>query len=147
MKKIRLIIFFIDSNTFANKVLNGTMLEATCFNDWFYGTSIDSLKLDELNVGVFNIEGISCLLQDSRLDILPVYIECQDKIRLQRCLDREQNVGCHEICRRFLADEKDFAEIDFNYVTFDNSYNQERINILCIPQINDFVKDILDNND
>ena len=135
--------FFTNPVEFGKKVLNGTMLEATCFNDWFYGTPIESLKKNMLNVGVFNIEGIECLLQDPRLDILPVYIHCQDKIRLQRSLDRENDIDCHEVCRRFLEDEKDFANIDFSYVTFDNSYNQDRINIFNIPEIFNFVKDTI----
>ena len=66
------------------------MLEATSFNDWFYGTSIDELKENTINVGVFNIEGVSCLLEDSRLEVLPVYIQCYDRERLYRNLKREK---------------------------------------------------------
>ena len=63
---------FLSNEEFAQKVLNMSMLEATVFNDWCYGTPIESLKEDKINVGVFNIQGIECLLQDNRLDILPI---------------------------------------------------------------------------
>ena len=45
--------------------------------------------------------------------ILPIYIEVEDGIRLQRALDREREQSrpsYAELCRRFLADERDFSE-------------------------------------
>lgn len=137
--------YFISNEEFAQKVLDCLMLEATDFNDWFYGTPLSALQKDKINVGVFNIHGIECLLQDPRLEVLPVYIQCFDKIRLFRCLNRERIVDCHEVCRRFLADEKDFENIEFNYFTYDNSYdNDGYFDILDLPKISSFVKDIND---
>ncbi len=45
--------------------------------------------------------------------MLPVYIEVDDGTRLQRALDREKqqkNPNYAELCRRFLADQRDFSE-------------------------------------
>lgn len=45
--------------------------------------------------------------------VIPIYIEVEDAIRLQRALDRERlqkEPKYAELCRRFLADEKDFSE-------------------------------------
>ena len=45
--------------------------------------------------------------------LLPVLIELDDGVRLQRALDREklqENPKYEEMCRRFLADSADFAE-------------------------------------
>ena len=45
--------------------------------------------------------------------MLPVYIEVDDGIRLQRALDREKqqkDPNYAELCRRFLADQRDFSE-------------------------------------
>ena len=109
--------YFISTAEFGEKVINGTMLEATSFRDWFYGTPLESLKEDKINIGVFNKQGIECLLSDNRLEIIPVYIACEDKKRLMRSLERETNPDCEEICRRFLADKKDFESIDFEYLT------------------------------
>jgi len=45
--------------------------------------------------------------------VVPIYIEVEDGVRLQRALDRERtqaNPKYEEMCRRFLADAKDFSE-------------------------------------
>ena len=108
--------FFLSDEEFAKKVLDGSMLEATSFREWFYGTALDQLDPDKINIGVFNITGVECILDDPRLDVVPVWIHASDKTRLRRSLDREDNPDCKEICRRFLADEKDFDEMDdFDY--------------------------------
>jgi len=59
---------------------------------------------------VFNTAGLQALVDDPRLEVLCVRIVADDKVRLMRQLQREQNPDCAEICRRFFADEKDFAE-------------------------------------
>ena len=104
---------FLSVEQFTEKVLNGDMLEATEFNDWFYGTPIDSLKEDKINIGVFNPAGVEALLDDPRLEVAAIAVCARDKTRLLRALEREYNPDCSEICRRFFADEKDFAQIDF----------------------------------
>lgn len=131
---------FISDAEFALKVAEGSMLESTDFNTWYYGTPLSALKKDKINVGVFNIKGIESLLKDSRLEVLPVYIQCFDKIRLLRCLKREKIVDCHEVCRRFLADEKDFENISFDYITYDNSSDWDGYSgILNLPNVNRFL--------
>ena len=117
--------FFIDNETFGEKVCNGEMLEATTFRDWFYGTPMNGLDPKLLNIGVFNIEGINCLLADSRLEVLPVLVIAPNRVRLMRSLNREKNPDCSEICRRYLADEKDFNfdTIPFDYETLYNTKN------------------------
>lgn len=117
---------FLTTEEFSEKVLNGTMLEATSFRDWFYGTPLESLDENKINVGVFNKQGIECLLSDNRLEVIPIYVACEDKKRLIRSLERENNPDCEEICRRFLADQQDFEEIDFDYLTF---YNGSKNNL------------------
>lgn len=113
--------FFLNEDAFAEQVLNGKMLEATSFNDWFYGTSLEQIDKDKINLGVFNIQGIECLLEDPRLKVTPILIMApNDKERLFRILHREEDPNCIEICRRFLADEKDFSQIPFNYAVVKN---------------------------
>jgi guanylate kinase len=108
--------FFLSDEEFAKKVLDGSMLEATSFREWFYGTALDQLDLDKINIGVFNLTGVECILDDPRLEVVPVWVHASDKTRLRRSLNREDNPDCKEICRRFLADEKDFDEMeDFDY--------------------------------
>ena len=45
--------------------------------------------------------------------MLPIYIEVEDGLRLERALKREREQKepkYAELCRRFLADSKDFSE-------------------------------------
>ena len=45
--------------------------------------------------------------------VVPIYIEVEDGLRLQRALDRERSQTepkYEEMCRRFLADSTDFSE-------------------------------------
>lgn len=112
----------------AAEFLNGEnmrkWIEMTLFRDWWYGTSIDHLVKDKINIGVFNIEGIKQILQDEKIDCLPIRIICYDKIRLLRQLNRESSPDCMEIARRFLADSKDFSNIPFEYKGILNDTNE-----------------------
>lgn len=33
-------------------------IEFTCFNNWWYGTSIDALVKDKINIGIFSPKAI-----------------------------------------------------------------------------------------
>lgn len=111
---------YISLNEFTRKVLNGDMLEATEFRDWFYGTTLDSLSKDKINIGVFNPAGVEALLEDSRLDVIVFEVNAPDKQRLMRYLNREEVPDCAEMCRRYFTDEKDFSVIDFDRYQIDN---------------------------
>ena len=107
---------FLTNEQFTNLVLSNRMLEATVFNDWCYGTSIDSLSTSGINIGVFNPEGCEALRQNENITLCLIYVEATDKTRLLRSLNREKNPDCHEIVRRFNADEMDFCEEEIEYL-------------------------------
>lgn len=110
---------FISETQFTVMMLQYELMEATSYRDWFYGTAYTSLSDDKINIGVFNLEGMKCIVEDSSLDVVPVYVKASDKTRLQRSLAREENPDCHEICRRFMADKKEFQDIEFShYIIF-----------------------------
>ena len=110
--------YFLTNEEFTSSVLNGEMLEAAEFNNWFYGTEEKRIKSNIINIGIFNIEGLTILLSVPSLKILPVYIHTDDKTRLIRALSREEVPKCTEICRRCLVDKKDFSQCDFPEETF-----------------------------
>ena len=123
---------FLTNEQFTEKVLSGDMLEATEFRGWFYGTALSELDPDKINVGVFNPAGVECLLSDPRLEVVPVWVYASKKIRLLRSLNREENPDCDEICRRYFTDEKDFADIDFDYLGWVNeTEDQQYYNYRC----------------
>ena len=99
-------------------------IEIASFNYWWYGTSIDSLNKNKINIGVFNIKGIEQILEDNEIDCIPIYIKAIDKIRLIRQLNRENSPNCNEIVRRFLADQEDFLDVPFHHYIIENNYNE-----------------------
>lgn len=87
-------------------------IETSSFNNWLYGTPIDSLREDKINIGILNLEGITQLIYKPYLDLKIFYVTANDYTRLLRQIDREKNPSIKEICRRFLADEIDFSDIN-----------------------------------
>lgn len=88
----------------------------TCHGIWDYFTvddgNIDLTKENYIVIGT--IESYVKLREYfSRDAVIPIYIEVEDGIRLQRALDREkaqQQPKYEEMCRRFLADASDFSK-------------------------------------
>lgn len=119
---------FISGEEFGARVLDGRMFEATYFNEWFYGTSTDSLRKDKINIGVFNPEGVETLLHCSNVKVIPIYLVASDKNRLIRQLQREDDPDVYEVIRRFKADNEDFDGIEFEpwlFTIYDNNTEEE----------------------
>lgn len=112
--------YYLTPEQFADKVVHDEMLEATCFNDWFYGTSYDSLRSDILNIGVFNPTGIESLLHSKNVSVQIFYIKASGKNRLLRQLNRENDPDINEIIRRYKTDYEDFYDLDFDYIELKN---------------------------
>lgn len=115
---------FITLREFYAKVDNGDMLEASCFNDWWYGTALSSLNKNKINIGVFNVEGIRCLLDNELIEVYPIAITTKPKTRIIRQLTREENPDIKEIFRRYDADERDFSFVDFSYKVVHNENDE-----------------------
>ena len=99
------------------------MLEATNFNDWFYGTSYDTLRSDVPNIGVFNPDGIRALQGRPDIDLTVYRVSCSDKTRLLRQLNREDHPNVDEIVRRYKTDKDDFFDLEFEYTELQNEIN------------------------
>lgn len=96
------------------------------FNGWTYAIAKESIKQDKINIGVFNPYWMTKLFTDcgQTYNLIAIEIFEADKTRLLRSLNRENSPDCAEICRRFLADEKDFSNVDFCLAKklFNNQY-------------------------
>lgn len=103
--------YYLTRDQFLGHVADGSMVEYTEFNGWMYGSSLDNFSNETINVCIYNPAGLKAVINDERFDIYPYYIEANNKVRLLRQLNREVHPDCNEICRRFLADEKDFQNI------------------------------------
>lgn len=112
--------FFTDEAGFQSLLADGKVIEHrayhTCHGLWRYFTVDDGqialAEQDYLCIGTLeSYESIQAYFGKDRM--LPVLIELDDGVRLQRALDRERKQReprYEEMCRRFLADSEDFSE-------------------------------------
>lgn len=110
--------YFLTHEEFAQKVSDDRMLEATIFNNWCYGTCIDHLREDIVNIGVYNPTGVDSLMDDYEVEVYTILIQASDKVRLIRQLNREVDPNVKEILRRYEADEEDFDDYTLKDIGF-----------------------------
>lgn len=75
--------------------------------------------------------------------LVPVYIEVEDGLRLERALKREQRQKkpeYEEMCRRFLADAEDFSEERLREEEITRRFQNENIDS-CIKEIKLFIQE------
>lgn len=113
--------YYYTPDQFMQKIFDGEMLEFTNFNNWWYGTSYDSVRSDGMvNIGVFNPAGVRSLLDRDDCDVTIAWVQAADKTRLLRQLNREEHPDVNEIIRRYQTDAEDFKEIDFSHYIIPN---------------------------
>lgn len=119
---------FLTEEEFFEKERNNQMLEVSHFREWHYGTSFDNLNENKINIGVYNPTGYISLLENPNVEVLGVYVDCSDKERLIRQLNREEHPDVEEIVRRFSTDKADFDYLN-NYLLHKFSHLYEvRVN-------------------
>lgn len=112
--------FFTDEEGFLKFREKGQLIEDrayhTCMGMWRYFTVKDE-QIDLENNNYLMIGTLESFIKTREFfgedNMIPVMIELDDGIRLQRVLDREKaqdHPRYNEMCRRFLADEEDFSE-------------------------------------
>lgn len=139
--------YFLSNEDFTQKLLNNEMLEATVFNNWCYGTNLDSLDSTKVNIGVFNPAGIESLMTHSNIYVVVYYVRASDKNRLIRQLNRETNPNIEEIIRRYQADNFDFSELPFHYNEIDNNTLEDlEYNTKVVVAASKRLQSLLDEN-
>ena len=76
--------YYYTKDDFLNKINNGDMFEYTKFNNWYYGTSKNSLDPNKINIGVFNPEGVRSLLAHPMIDAKIFRVCAHPRTRLIR---------------------------------------------------------------
>lgn len=116
--------FFCDGQKAEAFLAAGKMIERrdyhTIHGIWTYFTAddgqIDLRENDYLMIGT--LESYQKIREYyGKENVIPIYIEVEDGERLQRALAREReqvSPKYEEMCRRFLADAKDFSEENLN---------------------------------
>ena len=112
--------YFVDENTYKKLEEENKVIECRTYNTvhgpWRYftvSTAIDEGR-EEYYLGIGTLESFIRLKEyygSGRM--LPLYIEVEDGDRLIRAIKREKASGrpdYKEMCRRYIADDKDFSE-------------------------------------
>lgn len=121
----------------------------TVYGPWTYATILDSQfssGKDLLMTGT--LESYNAILSyfkdKDNIKIIPIYIEVEDGIRLERALKREKeqsNPKYVELCRRFIADSQDFSEENINNSGINKRFQNNNLDS-CVDEIVEYLKTI-----
>ncbi len=144
--------FFTDEDGFRELQKAGKIIEDreyhTVHGLWRYFTVDDGQFSAEDNIYIMigTLEGYSKLKNYFGGDkLLPIMIELDDGIRLQRALDRErkpENQKYEEMCRRFLADSTDFSEEKIREAGISRRFYNDDLQ-RCLAEIQEYIKENL----
>ena len=112
--------FFCTESRLQELMQDGKVIELRNYNTvhgvWSYFTVDDhQMQNGERDCLLIGTLESYCKLRDyfGKDRVIPIYIEVEDGIRLQRALERERSQKdpkYEELCRRYLADAADFSE-------------------------------------
>lgn len=141
--------YFVDDEKANGLVAANKVIELRSYNTvkgiWKYFTADDGqIDLDNgryLIIGTLDVYR-KFLEYFGRDVVLPIYIEVDDGIRLERALQRErkqENPMYNEMCRRYLADCEDFSEEKLNELSIDKRFYNNSTLIECIDNITNYI--------
>lgn len=117
----------------------------TIHGEWKYFTVDD----DSLNLDQKNYIAIGTLVSYEQMrayygsdKIVPIYIEVDDGIRLERALKRERKQKepkYEELCRRFLADAADFSKEHLTSAGIERRFLNNDDRTLCMDEVAAFI--------
>ena len=121
----------------------------TVYGPWKYYTRIDgqidlSGQDNYLAVGTIEAYRKYCDYYGNE-HVVPIYIEIDDGVRLQRALDRErheQEPHYREMCRRYIADDDDFSEENIKLCGIQKRFVNDVLEE-CIEEIKNYIFNIL----
>ena len=137
--------FFTDREELERQLASGKVIESrtyqTIAGPWTYYTVDDgqfNVADDEscLMIGTLESYEKMCTYFEAG-KMVPVYIEVPDGIRLLRAVKREENQkkpNYREVCRRYLAHEKDFSEENLERLGITKRYQNTDMEI-CVEEI------------
>lgn len=147
--------FFVDENELQKLKKENKIIEHRSYNTvhgiWHYFTvndgQIDLEKADYLMIGTLETYG-QVREYFGKERVIPIYIEVDDGLRLQRALQRElkqEEPKYAEMCRRFLADEEDFSDENIRKYGIVKRYINDNFNI-CLKEITEDIKNFTVNS-
>ena len=141
--------FFVNDEKLARLEAAGKVIERRSYNTvhgvWHYFTvhdeQIDLEKNDYVVIGT--LESYVATKKYFGEDILvPIYIEVDDGVRLQRALDRERaqdKPKYREMCRRYIADSDDFSEENIAVAGITRRFENDVFE-KCLEEITEYIR-------
>lgn len=133
--------FFATKEELQNLREQGKVIEERCFHTvhgpWYYFTVNDGqIDLEKYSYLMINtLAGFEMIRSYyNKEDVIPIYIEADPKERLIRYINREslqKKPNYNEVCRRFLADETDFAEEELLRLGITTRYFNQDLEECC----------------
>ena len=119
----------------------------TVYGPWIYATIIDKqFESDNDLLMEGTLESYKAVRMyfenDKKINVIPIYIEVDDGIRLERALKREkeqENPKYEELCRRFLADSQDFSEEKIEESGIEKRFQNINLDD-CVKEIIEYIK-------
>ncbi len=143
--------YFCDEKKVAELDAAGKIIERRDYNTvhgiWTYFTAddgqIDLSASDYLMIGT--LESYEKTREYYGKDVVvPIYIDVEDGERLARALSRERQQAVpkyEEMCRRFLADSKDFSEENLKHADITKHFVNEELDV-TVAEITAFIKKV-----
>lgn len=147
--------YFVDEATLTKLEMDNKIIEHRAYDTvhgvWHYFTVNDG----QINLAIADYLMIGTLETYSQIrkyfgeeKVVPIYIEVEDGVRLQRAIKREQKQEqpkYAEMCRRFLADDEDFSEDNLKKHGIIKRYQNNDINI-CLQEVISDIKNYAIND-
>lgn len=121
---------FITEEEFKILKQKGEIAEYTTYNVadnqiWYYGLTREELEKNKHVMVIVNPDGLEQLTKIYEDKIVSILIECDGIERLKRSIERDKTANPKEICRRFLADEESFENIECDYIVYNGEGDRE----------------------
>ena len=139
--------FFVSEDELRKMQEAGSIIESrtyhTVHGDWTYCTSSQGICLEEKDyIAIGTPQAYEKLATYYGLErLVPMYIEVDDGVRLQRALDRERQEASpryEEMCRRFLADAQDFSEEVLSRLQLPKRFRNAQLGS-CIEEMKEYI--------
>lgn len=144
---------FVTQETLRRMQEQGKVIELRSYDTvqgvWHYFTADEGINLakhDYLALGTLeSFEKMKAYYGADR--VLPIYIEVENGRRLERAINREQKQAepdFEEVCRRFLADQKDFSEEKITEAGIVRRFSNDGEREVCMEEIAAYIRDTQD---
>lgn len=140
--------FFTDEVGFQKLKAEGKIIEDRCYDTihgpWRYFTADDGqIDFSGNYITIGTIESYLKMCEYYGKDkIIPVLVDLDDGVRLQRAINREkkqENPKYEELCRRFLADSKDFSDEKVKEAGIETRFFNNELSV-CLKEIDGYIQ-------